>query len=255
MNFWPSFVLSLLGVCVVQGNGLDRVADGTDARRGQFPYQVALTLKRQTVCGGVMVHERFFLTAAHCFFNGDTPLPVEQLNVFYGSEKLFSNGRYNRVKTVHFHDQYDHGLQYDLAVVEVKRNFDLSSTSRPVAFGEEAFGENLLATVTGYGRSTVEGNMAFRLKYAQLTSLPDSQCREAMGDDYYEGVFCLDTSEGSGFCMGDYGGPAVFEDRLVGVGSYTVGGKCETGQPDVFVDVGYFSEWVQSVLEAEPAEQ
>uniref|UniRef100_A0A182RTL0 Peptidase S1 domain-containing protein n=1 Tax=Anopheles funestus TaxID=62324 RepID=A0A182RTL0_ANOFN len=255
MNFWTCFVFSLLGVCVVQGNSLGRVVDGNDASRGQFPYQVALTLKRQTVCGGVMVHERFFLTAAHCFFNGDTPLPVDQLNVFYGSEKLFSNGRYNRVKTVHFHDQYEHGFKYDLAVVEVRRKFDVSSTSRPVAFGGESFGENLMATVTGYGRSNVEGNMAFQLKYAQLTSLPDSQCREAMGDDYYEGVFCLDTSEGSGFCTGDYGGPAVFEDRLVGVGSYTVGDKCETGQPDVFVDVGYFSAWVQSVLEAEPAEQ
>uniref|UniRef100_A0A182YFN4 Uncharacterized protein n=1 Tax=Anopheles stephensi TaxID=30069 RepID=A0A182YFN4_ANOST len=249
MKVSASFVLLLLGVCIAHGYVVSRVADGADASRGQFPYQVALTMKRQTVCGGVMVHERFFLTAAHCFFNGDTPLPVEQLNVFYGSEKLFSNGRYNRVKTVHLHDQYD------LAVVEVRRKFDLSHTSRPVAFGQEKFGENLVATVTGYGRSTVEGNMAFQLKYAQLTSLPADQCREALGDDYHEGVFCLDTSAGAGFCMGDYGGPAVFEDQLVGVGSYTVGGKCETGQPDVFVDVGYFSEWVRSVLEAEPAEQ
>ncbi|EAA11001.4 AGAP005310-PA [Anopheles gambiae str. PEST] len=254
MNFSVAVAVLLAVVSIAHANVVGRVADGSDARRGQFPYQVAMTLKRQTVCGGVMVHERFFLTAAHCFFKGETPLPLEQLNVFYGSEKLFSNGRYNRVKTVHFHEQYDHGTKYDLAVVEVKRKFDLTSASRPVEFGQEAFGENLLATVTGYGRNTVEGNMAFRLKYAQLTSLPDSQCREAMGEDYYEGVFCLDTSAGAGFCLGDYGGPAVFEDRLVGVGSYTVGGKCEAGLPDVFVDVGHFSEWVQSVLEAEPAE-
>uniref|UniRef100_A0A182PGH3 Peptidase S1 domain-containing protein n=1 Tax=Anopheles epiroticus TaxID=199890 RepID=A0A182PGH3_9DIPT len=249
------FLVVVLGVSIAQGSVIGRVAGGSNARRGQFPYQVAMTLKRQTVCGGVMVHERFFLTAAHCFFKGETPLPLEQLNVFYGSEKLFSNGRYNRVKSVHFHEQYENGSnKYDLAVVEVKRKFDLSSASRPVAFGEEAFGENLLATVTGYGRNTVEGNMAFRLKYAQLSSMSDAQCREAMGEDYYEGVFCLDTSDGAGFCLGDYGGPAVFEERLVGVGSYTVGNKCEAGQPDVFVDVGYFSEWVQSVLEAEPEE-
>uniref|UniRef100_A0A182N886 Peptidase S1 domain-containing protein n=1 Tax=Anopheles dirus TaxID=7168 RepID=A0A182N886_9DIPT len=253
MKLLVSIALLVLGVSLAQGGALGRVADGNDARRGQFPYQVALTLKRQTVCGGVMVHERFFLTAAHCFFDGENPLPVQELNVFYGSEKLFSKGKYNRVKTVHFHEQYDHGVQYDLAVVEVRRKFELSANSRPAAFGGETFGEHLPATVTGYGRNTAEGNMAFQLKYAELNSLPEELCREAMGADYYEGVFCMDTSAGSGFCLGDYGGPAVAEDKLVGVGSYTTGGKCGSGEPDVFVDVGYFSKWVQSVLEAEPA--
>ncbi|XP_053675913.1 serine protease SP24D-like [Anopheles nili] len=254
MNFLVSCALLLLGVSLTHASVLGRVAEGSDAKRGQFPYQVALTLKRQTVCGGVMVHERFFVTAAHCFFKDGAPLPVQDLNVFYGSEKLFSNGKYNRVKEVHLHEQYDHGTQYDLAVVEVRRKFEMSSASKPVAFGREPFGESLTATVSGYGRSTSEGNMAFRLKYAQLTSLPVDQCREAVGEDYYEGVFCLDTSAGSGLCMGDYGGPAVFEEHLVGVGSYTVGGTCATGQPDVFVDVGFFADWVQSKLEAEPEE-
>uniref|UniRef100_A0A182Q6V1 Peptidase S1 domain-containing protein n=1 Tax=Anopheles farauti TaxID=69004 RepID=A0A182Q6V1_9DIPT len=247
MKLLVSFVLLVLGVSLVRGGAFGRVVGGNYAKRGQFPYQVALTLKRQTLCGGAIVHERFFLTAARCFYDGVNRLPVDELNVFYGSEKLFSNGRYNRIKTVHFHEQYD------LALVEVRRKFELSATTRPVALGEATFGEHLPATVSGYGRNTADGNRVFQLKYTQLNSLPGSVCQEALGDDYYEGVFCLDTSAGSGFCLGDYGGPAVADDKLVGIGSYTVGGKCETGEPDVFVDVGYFGEWVQSILEAEPA--
>ncbi|XP_058123130.1 serine protease SP24D-like [Anopheles ziemanni] len=261
MNFLYSSILVLLVVSLGYARliapsraVLPRVAEGEEAKRGQFPYQVALTLKRQTVCGGVMVHERFFLTAAHCFFKGETPVPVEELNVFYGSEKLFSGGKYNRVKTVHFHEEYDHGFKYDLALVEVKRKFEFSFTAQPVAFGLETFGESMPATVSGYGRATVEGNMMFRLKYAELTSLSDAECREATGDNYYEGVFCMDTTSGAGLCMGDYGGPAVANQTLVGVGSYTVGGNCGEGQPDVFVDVGHFSSWVQSKLEPETEE-
>lgn len=48
------------------------VVDGEFAEKGQFPYQVALTHKGKLHCGGVLVHERFVLTAAHCLFDGET---------------------------------------------------------------------------------------------------------------------------------------------------------------------------------------
>ncbi|XP_049542831.1 serine protease SP24D-like [Anopheles darlingi] len=240
---------------LVDANG-SRIVDGENAERGQFPYQVTLTQKLLVLCGGVLIHERFFLTAAHCLFDANNTLfPLNSLNVFYGSEKLFSNGKYNRISKVLVHDQYEHGnTQYDLALVEVRRSFELSFNAQPIALAESALEEQQTLTVSGFGRTSEAGNTSFKLKHAELSTLSSADCQTASGDGWYEGALCLDTSSGAGFCTGDYGGPAVFNGTLVGIGSYTVGGRCGTGQPDVFVDVGHFSGWVQSQIDGKEDE-
>ncbi|XP_050095042.1 serine protease SP24D-like [Anopheles aquasalis] len=258
MNFFSFSCAALalvLATSLVDALG-SRVIDGETAERGQFPYQVTLTEKLLVLCGGVLVHERFFLTAAHCLFDANnTLLPLNNLNVYYGSEKLFSNGKYNRIRSVLVHDQYEHGsTQYDLALVEVRRSLELSFNTQPVALAESALEEQQAVTVSGFGRTSEAGNTSFKLKHAELTTLSSGDCQEATGDGWYEGAICLDTSNGGGFCTGDYGGPAVFNGTLVGVGSYTVGGRCGTGQPDVFVDVGHFSGWVKAQIDEKESE-
>ncbi|XP_035789479.1 serine protease SP24D-like [Anopheles albimanus] len=254
MNFFLSscgtLALIVLASSLADAQG-PRIVDGENAGRAQFPYQVTLTEKLLVLCGGALVHERFFLTAAHCLFDANnTLLPLNNLNVFYGSEKLFSNGKYNRIRTVLVHDQYEHGsTQYDLALVEVRRNFELSFNAQPLALAESAQEEPQSVTVSGFGRTSEAGNTSFKLKHAELSTLSSGDCQTATGDGWYEGALCLDTSNGGGFCTGDYGGPAVFNGTLVGIGSYTSGGRCGSGQPDVFVDVGYFRAWVQSQID------
>ena len=44
----------------------NRITNGNLATRGQFPWQVALTINSATFCGGSLISNRWVLTAAHC---------------------------------------------------------------------------------------------------------------------------------------------------------------------------------------------
>jgi len=51
----------------VDQNAEDRIIGGTDSELHEFPWQVAVILKRVFFCGGALINDEFVLSAAHCF--------------------------------------------------------------------------------------------------------------------------------------------------------------------------------------------
>lgn len=243
-------IVAATSVALAQGASV-RITGGDLAQRGQFPYQVALTSKGKLLCGGVLVHERFALTAARCVFQGGVRVPEKSLRVFTGSERLMMGGQFRRVQTVHVHEQYAQN-RFDLALVELNKPVAFSETVQAVPVAESAFngaaaGESV--TVTGWGRTAEDENTTYKLKFAQVNALSGEQCAQELGEAYYEGALCFHGEENKGaVCFGDFGGPAVYENTLVGVASYSAGEACGSEQPDVFVDVGVFHDWVQEKI-------
>ncbi|XP_062541910.1 chymotrypsin-2-like [Armigeres subalbatus] len=226
------------------------VVDGEFAEKGQFPYQVALTKKGKLHCGGVLVHERFVLTAANCLFDGENQVSEKALRVFFGSERLSLGGQYRNVKSFKVHEQFDRGtFRYDLALLELSKPAKLSESVAAAAVYGTSFTSDELVTFSGWGRTADNENTVYKLKYNTLTALTSEECESYLGEAFYEGALCFRSTEGTGSaCFGDYGGPAVVENTVVGVASYTFGGTCGNESPDVFVDAGFFHDWVEQNL-------
>ena len=47
-----------------------RVIGGSDAKHGQWPWNVAVWRRGKFVCGGVLINSEFVLTSAACLENG-----------------------------------------------------------------------------------------------------------------------------------------------------------------------------------------
>jgi len=63
-----------------------QIIGGTDALDGQYPYQVSLkrTLIGKHICGGVIISQKYVITAAHCLekYTFFFPLNFKNIQIF-----------------------------------------------------------------------------------------------------------------------------------------------------------------------------
>lgn len=116
--------------------GMSRIVGGVAARRGDWPWQVAIYDRSSFACGGSIIADTWVLTAAHCVTDDmqnrlgpDTFVVVEGAwNIVKESKRLESlpEGRALRVKRVIVHEQYHIGridnalrVENDIALLEL----------------------------------------------------------------------------------------------------------------------------------------
>lgn len=75
---------------------------------------------------------------------------------------------------------------------------------------------------------------------------------ESYGGELYNGMLCVGHLEGGkDSCQGDSGGPLICNGKLAGVVSW--GYQCATpNYPGIYTDVKYFTDWMQSAIDAGP---
>ncbi len=101
------------------------IVGGTQASRGQWPWQVGLLAKsipdnfQALFCGGTLIRARFVVTAAHCV--DDLTRPVRQMQVLTGTQSLARGGTRRNIKDVTLHPNWNpaRGVDYDIAVIEL----------------------------------------------------------------------------------------------------------------------------------------
>lgn len=134
-----------------------RIVGGTQARRGAWPWQVAVLLLRrgdnaaeQQWCGGTVIAPRWVLTAAHCV-DGASPRDFE---VLVGTHDLERGGRRISLRAIRLHEGYVNAPDgNDIALLKLARPVRVSPVG--LADGErisELTTPGSMVTVTGWGR-------------------------------------------------------------------------------------------------------
>ena len=213
-----------------------RIAGGSNAKPGQFPYQVHLNSKfaggKGAGCGGSIIDKNWILTAGHCVVDEKTKQKATQVQVSAGgvntnqqpiqvvSNQIFPHPQYRMVV------KDGAGIQTidnDIALIRVNKNLiqpPKSSAVKLPSANQKMQGQIVVAS--GYGQ-TEQGRQSKVLKDVEMKILDNRQCREPIFKP--QQMFCAG-GQGHGTCEGDSGGPIVLKGQNVIVGLTSYGGKC-----------------------------
>uniref|UniRef100_A0A023EPH8 Putative serine-type enodpeptidase n=1 Tax=Aedes albopictus TaxID=7160 RepID=A0A023EPH8_AEDAL len=222
---------------------VNRIVGGTSASANLFPYQVALFRQGTFFCGGSLITAKWVLTAAHCVTSGYQVVHPSLMVVLAGTVYLNSGGVLRTVRRIIPHERYGNH-QNDIAVMELLQAYQLGSSISTIALRrtEVPTGSNVI--IIGWGRLYTGGPISNVLQYNWATTIPKLACAREYG--IVVGLLCLSTSANNGACNGDSGGPAVYNNQLVGVSSFGSTKGCGSFSPDVYALVSDYVQWIES---------
>lgn len=219
------------------------------------------------ICGAVYIGGRFLLTAAHCIDSSRDAVFFAGRRIRLGTQRIDGNHNLLQIRTVLRHKGYDSQThQNDIALIELKETprFRSIAEAKLPQSGRAglANGAPLLLTGWGYQRATESaGNVraqdgqyqeraAVRLLKGTLTLRADAECNNNRNFRIRKyrlrpGQICAGSQAGVDSCRGDSGGPLVDRDTATLVGLVSFGPGCGLEKtPGVYVDVGYYANWI-----------
>ncbi|XP_075039161.1 transmembrane protease serine 6 isoform X1 [Mixophyes fleayi] len=196
-----------------------RLAGGTQAQEGEWPWQASLQVRGSHICGGTLVADRWILTAAHCFTPESLSTP-EVWTVILGKVQLSRSSQKEMAFKVTqlilhpYHDEDSH--DYDVALVQVDHPVPLTSQHvQPICLPASThhFPTGSMCWVTGWGAVREDGPTSDILQKIDVKLIADETCSELYHYQISPRMFCAGYPDGSkDACQGDSGSPLVCKE-------------------------------------------
>uniref|UniRef100_W8AY49 Serine proteinase stubble n=1 Tax=Ceratitis capitata TaxID=7213 RepID=W8AY49_CERCA len=242
-----------------------RIVGGKGSTFGAYPWQVLvrestwLGLFTKNKCGGVLITNRYVITAAHCQ-PGFLASLVAVMGEFDISGDLESKRAVTKnVKRVIVHRQYDPAtFENDLALLELESPVQFDTHIVPICMpNDQADFTGRMATVTGWGRLKYGGGVPSVLQEVQVPIIENSVCQEMFhtaghNKKILSSFLCAGYANGQkDSCEGDSGGPLVLQrpdGRYELAGTVSHGIKCAAPYlPGVYMRTTFYKPWLRSI--------
>ncbi|XP_053559001.1 transmembrane protease serine 9 [Bombina bombina] len=235
----------------------NRIVGGSDAVKGEFPWQVSLRENNEHFCGATIISERWLVSAAHCFNDFQDPAVWV---AYIGTTSLSGTDSSTvkaSIKNIIKHPSYDPDTaDYDVAVLELESPLKMSKYAQPICLPDSThiFHVGKKCIITGWGYLK-EDNLVKPevLQKATVALMDQSLCNSLYSNVVTERMLCAGYLEGKiDSCQGDSGGPLVCEEAsgrffLAGIVSWGVG-CAEARRPGVYVRVSKISKWIMEII-------
>uniref|UniRef100_A0A8C0BVI9 Peptidase S1 domain-containing protein n=1 Tax=Buteo japonicus TaxID=224669 RepID=A0A8C0BVI9_9AVES len=238
-----------------------KIVGGTDASRGEIPWQVSLKEYSIHFCGATVIGDRWLLSAAHCF-NETNP---EEIEAYVGTTSL--NGTDGNAVKVNVTRVIQHPLfdpfilDFDVAILELARPLVFSKYIQPVCLplAVQKFPVGKKCIISGWG-NLQEGNVTKPeiLQKASVGIIDQKTCNFLYNFSLTDRMICAGFLEGKiDSCQGDSGGPLACEMTpgvfyLAGIVSWGIGCAQPT-KPGVYSRITKLKDWILDTISQLPS--
>ena len=157
---------------------------GVQTEVNEYPWQVGMVSKGSSsvFCGGSLISNQWILTAAHCTYE----TAASSIQALLGEHDYESNTETDMVRMsiseIVDHPSYDHGTtNYDFSLLKMKNPIDFSAYPhiRPICLpaNDDSDFNDFVATVTGWGTTSLGGSTSNKLLEVNLDVLSNSECK------------------------------------------------------------------------------
>ncbi|XP_052748507.1 transmembrane protease serine 9 [Galleria mellonella] len=236
-------------------NEVSRIVGGEEAGTNEFPWIARLTYFKRFYCGGMLINDRYVLTAAHCvkgfmwFMIKVTFGEHNRCNATIRPETRFVlRAIANKFSLSNFDN--------DIALLRLNERVPISDAIKPICLPSN--NNNLYvgvkAVAAGWGTLTEEGKVSCTLQEVEVPVISNEDCRKTK----YTASMISDNMLCAGYpktgekdsCQGDSGGPLITERKydkryeLIGVVSWG-NGCARVGYPGVYTRVTNYLDWIR----------
>ncbi|KAJ8670132.1 hypothetical protein QAD02_001391 [Eretmocerus hayati] len=205
----------------------------------QFPYIVSLyDYDGDYMCAGTILKARLILTANHCI------APFKPFSIRAGSRDLQSGGQKIKVKDVIRYPGADKDGKvqpHDIGLVVLSESITNARTVTLVGPNDPIYEGSAVFSV-GWGKKSFGDPRLLWASPVQISKIKNCE-------KHYKGNWiCIDTIK-TATCVGDSGGPIIYEGKQIGIVSHSADmTKCGSGIPAANVKVKQYLTWINQYV-------
>lgn len=225
------------------------IIGGSPTLIGNVPYQAGIYYNGNFNAGGVILSDRWILTAAHVVTIGtNTQMAAGDVTVRVGSDNLYSGASYTADQIIRYPDYTGANQIYnDIALIHLSTPITFNDNVEFIPYAtpneDPQITVDMLAKVSGWGTIAYNSSTGVRTNPSYLFAADVKISSIAPSFIYTSST----TSNQQSPCYGDSGGPLVVE--IAGLGKILVGvvngwGDCNVGAKG-YARTSSYASWIR----------